>query len=112
MIAVAVAQQEGLVSALRDGDEATFAVLVAELGPSMLPVARLYVSTAAVAEEVVQEALARPDRRHRPLRGPLVAVTFWISPRPISACSFTAPGPEYGELLSDTWMKASRGEAV
>jgi RNA polymerase sigma-70 factor (ECF subfamily) len=56
MIAVAVAQQEGLVSALRDGDEATFAVLVAELGPSMLPVARLYVSTAAVAEEVVQEA--------------------------------------------------------
>jgi RNA polymerase sigma-70 factor (ECF subfamily) len=45
-----------LVRALRDGDEAAFTSLVRELGPSLLRVARLYVSTAAVAEEVVQEA--------------------------------------------------------
>src|ERR671939_816949 len=45
-----------LVEALRAGDEAVFAMLVRELGPSMLRVARLYVSSRAVAEEVVQEA--------------------------------------------------------
>jgi RNA polymerase sigma-70 factor (ECF subfamily) len=45
-----------LVRALRRGDEAVFAALVHELGPSLLRVARLYVSTTAVAEEVVQEA--------------------------------------------------------
>jgi RNA polymerase sigma-70 factor (ECF subfamily) len=44
------------VAALRAGDEATFGALVAELGPSMLRVARMYVSSRAVAEEVVQEA--------------------------------------------------------
>jgi RNA polymerase sigma-70 factor (ECF subfamily) len=46
----------GLVRALLDGDEAAFSALVRELGPSLLRVARLYVSTQAVAEEVVQEA--------------------------------------------------------
>jgi RNA polymerase sigma-70 factor, ECF subfamily len=45
-----------LVRALRAGDEAAFAMLVAELSPSMLRVARMSVSTRAVAEEVVQEA--------------------------------------------------------
>ena len=45
-----------LVRALLAGDEATFARLVRELTPSLLRVARLYVSTPAVAEEVVQEA--------------------------------------------------------
>jgi RNA polymerase sigma-70 factor (ECF subfamily) len=44
-----------LVRGLRDGDEATFTQLVRELGPSLLRVALLYVSTRAVAEEVVQE---------------------------------------------------------
>ena len=44
-----------LVRALLAGDEATFAALVRELTPSLLRVARLYVSTQAVAEEVVQE---------------------------------------------------------
>jgi RNA polymerase sigma-70 factor (ECF subfamily) len=48
--------ERGLVEALRSGDEAAFGKLVAELGPAMLRVARLYVPTAAVAEEVVQEA--------------------------------------------------------
>jgi RNA polymerase sigma-70 factor (ECF subfamily) len=45
-----------LVRALRSGDEATFTMLVRELGSSMLRVALLYVSSRAVAEEVVQEA--------------------------------------------------------
>jgi RNA polymerase sigma-70 factor (ECF subfamily) len=45
-----------LVQSLRAGDEAAFAMLVAELSPSMLRMARMYVSTRAVAEEVVQEA--------------------------------------------------------
>jgi RNA polymerase sigma-70 factor (ECF subfamily) len=44
-----------LVERLRDGDESAFMALVDRLQPSMLRVARLYVSTAAVAEEVVQE---------------------------------------------------------
>jgi RNA polymerase sigma-70 factor (ECF subfamily) len=43
------------VAALRAGDEQAFASLIEELGPSMLRVARMYVSTRAVAEEVVQE---------------------------------------------------------
>ena len=45
-----------IVEALRAGDEATFAALVAQYGASMLRVAQMYVRTRAVAEEVVQEA--------------------------------------------------------
>jgi RNA polymerase sigma-70 factor, ECF subfamily len=52
---VAPAGQAELVAALQAGDEAAFTLLVDELGPSMLRVARMYVSTRAVAEEVVQE---------------------------------------------------------
>jgi RNA polymerase sigma-70 factor, ECF subfamily len=48
--------ETSVVEALRAGDEATFARLVREYGPSMLRVARMYVSSRAVAEEVVQEA--------------------------------------------------------
>jgi RNA polymerase sigma-70 factor, ECF subfamily len=44
-----------LVQRLRAGDESAFMSLVERLHPSMLRVARMYVSTAAVAEEVVQE---------------------------------------------------------
>ena len=44
-----------LVARLRAGDESAFMTLVERLQPSMLRVARMYVSTAAVAEEVVQE---------------------------------------------------------
>ena len=43
------------MAALQAGDEQAFAALVDELGPSMLRVARMYVSTRAIAEEVVQE---------------------------------------------------------
>jgi RNA polymerase sigma-70 factor, ECF subfamily len=44
------------VEALRARDDATFAALVQEYGPTMLRVARLFVRDRAVAEEVVQEA--------------------------------------------------------
>jgi RNA polymerase sigma-70 factor, ECF subfamily len=48
--------QAAIVEALRAGDERTFSALVDEYGPAMLRVARMYVSSRAVAEEVVQEA--------------------------------------------------------
>jgi len=44
-----------LVAALRRGDEDAFMKLVDEYGPALLRVARMYVPSAAVAEEVVQE---------------------------------------------------------
>src|SRR6476619_8004715 len=44
------------IAALRRGDEATFAALIDRHGPSMLRIARAYVATNAVAEEVVQDA--------------------------------------------------------
>ena len=44
-----------LVEALRAGDEAAFRELVREYQPSLVRVARIYVSTQAAAEEVVQE---------------------------------------------------------
>ena len=46
---------ELLVERLRAGDEAAFMALVDRYGPQMLRVARLYVPTAALAEDVVQE---------------------------------------------------------
>jgi RNA polymerase sigma-70 factor (ECF subfamily) len=45
-----------LVELLRAGDETAFMMLIDELGPSMRRVARMYVSTDAVADDVVQEA--------------------------------------------------------
>jgi RNA polymerase sigma-70 factor (ECF subfamily) len=54
-VAVAHTEDRRLVDALRRGDEAAFASLVHTLGPAMLRVARDYVPTRAVAEEVVQE---------------------------------------------------------
>ena len=44
-----------LVKRLRAGDEAAFMSLVDSLQPALLRVARMYVSTTAVAEEVVQD---------------------------------------------------------
>ncbi len=45
-----------LIERLREGDEDAFMSLVDRLQPMMLRVARMYVSSHAVAEEVVQEA--------------------------------------------------------
>jgi RNA polymerase sigma-70 factor (ECF subfamily) len=45
-----------LVERLKAGDEVAFMALVDALGPSMRRVARMYVSTDAVADECVQEA--------------------------------------------------------
>jgi len=52
---VATAEDIKLVQRLREGDEAAFAALVDRHGASMLRLAMNYVSSRAVAEEVVQE---------------------------------------------------------
>src|SRR2546423_11619215 len=56
MEAAPSAEERRLVDALRAGDERAFTKLVQEYGPAMLRVARMFVSSRAVAEEVVQEA--------------------------------------------------------
>ena len=53
---VASADDLRVVEALRAGDEAEFTRLVEEQSPAMLRVAQIYVSSRAVAEEVVQDA--------------------------------------------------------
>src|SRR5437588_12449404 len=50
------ADEARLIRSLREGDERAFADLLREYGPAMLRVARLYVNSRAIAEEVVQEA--------------------------------------------------------
>ena len=54
-VTVPGAGETALVSALRGGDEAAFATLVEQHTPAMLGVARGYVPTHEIAEEVVQE---------------------------------------------------------
>src|SRR5205814_8524832 len=51
---VAAAEAE-LLEALRAGDEEAFAALVREYLPSLVRVARMFVSSQAAAEEVAQE---------------------------------------------------------
>ena len=53
---VELPDDRALVERLRAGDEAAFMALVEALQPSMLRLARMYVSSMAVAEEVVQDA--------------------------------------------------------
>jgi RNA polymerase sigma-70 factor (ECF subfamily) len=50
------AEDARLVDGLRRGDEAAFRALMREYGAAMLRLAQMYVSSRAVAEEVVQEA--------------------------------------------------------
>jgi RNA polymerase sigma-70 factor (ECF subfamily) len=50
-----VEDDQELVAALRAGDEAAFASLVDSYSGALMRLARMYVSSAAVAEEVVQE---------------------------------------------------------
>jgi RNA polymerase sigma-70 factor (ECF subfamily) len=54
-VAVAGSAEAQLLVALRAGDEAAFAQLVREYQPSLVRVARIYVSTQAAAEEVAAE---------------------------------------------------------
>ena len=51
----ATVDESALIAALCDGDEAAFAQLVDQHAPSMLRVARGYVPSREIAEEVVQE---------------------------------------------------------
>jgi RNA polymerase sigma-70 factor, ECF subfamily len=55
MYGAPVADDHPLVERLRAGDEEAFMDLVARWSPSMLRVARMYVPSQAVAEDVVQE---------------------------------------------------------
>jgi len=48
-------QDAKLVERLRAGDEEAFMELIRALNPSLLRVARMFVPTAALAEDVVQE---------------------------------------------------------
>jgi RNA polymerase sigma-70 factor (ECF subfamily) len=50
-----VDEDAGLLQRLRDGDEDAFMTLVDKYGPSLLRVAMMYVSSRAVAEEVVAD---------------------------------------------------------
>lgn len=52
----ATEQDLALVEALRAGDETAFMMLVERYQPAMLRIALMYVSTRAVAEDVVQDA--------------------------------------------------------
>ena len=52
----ATEQDLALVAALRAGDETAFMMLVERYQPAMLRIAPMYVSTRAVAEDVVQDA--------------------------------------------------------
>jgi RNA polymerase sigma-70 factor, ECF subfamily len=49
------AREPELIAALRRGEEPAFITLMDEYGAMLMRVARMYVSTAAVAEEVVQD---------------------------------------------------------
>lgn len=54
-MAQAAAAEAQQLEALRSGDEAAFTALVREYQPSLVRVARMFVSSQAVAEEVAQE---------------------------------------------------------
>src|SRR5207247_9698523 len=54
-VAQVEAAEAHLLDALRAGDEAAFAALIREYHPSLVRVARTYVSTLAAAEEVAQD---------------------------------------------------------
>lgn len=55
MSVLAAPEERRLVEALRAGEQSAFETLVDEYGASMLRVAKLYVPTLAVAEDVVQD---------------------------------------------------------
>lgn len=56
---VLAASDDALLASLRAGDDAAFTAVVNAYAPAMLRVARLYVRSRAVAEEIVQETWLR-----------------------------------------------------
>lgn len=73
----------GVVAALRAGDETVFVDLVRRLTPSLLRVARVYVPSPSVAEEVVQETwlVVMTGSRGGPLRSWIIGITIKIARR-------------------------------
>jgi len=114
--AAASPEEQRLLAALRGGDEAAFAQLVDRFGSSMLRLAMTWVSTRAVAEEVVQETwlgvLNGLDRFEG--RSSLKTWIFRIlsntakkravrEGRSIPVSSFAEPGDERGEPTVERW---------
>jgi RNA polymerase sigma-70 factor (ECF subfamily) len=56
MLSTSSEEDRRLMELLRAGDETAFMMLVERYQPAMLRIARMYVSTSAIAEEVVQDA--------------------------------------------------------
>ena len=69
----AVENEASLVARLRSGDESAFRALIEMYHAMLVRVARMYVSSQAVAEEVAQETWLAVLRRDRSLRGALLA---------------------------------------
>ena len=119
MAPVEAAEAE-LVDALRAGRESAFAALVREYHPSILRVARLYVSSPATAEEVAQETwlavLKGIDRFEG--RSTLKTWIFRIltniartrGQRDARAVPFSSLGEETGEPAVDPERFAPAGE--
>ncbi len=112
-------EEQRLLAALRDGGEAAFAELVDRYGGSMLRLAMTWVSTRAVAEEVVQETwlgvLNGLDRFEG--RSSLKTWMFRIlsntakkravrEGRSIPVSSFAEPGDERDEPAVEGWRFA------
>jgi RNA polymerase sigma-70 factor (ECF subfamily) len=112
-------EDQRLLAALRGGDEVAFAELVDRYGGSMLRLAMTWVSTRAVAEEVVQETwvgvLNGLDRFEG--RSSLKTWIFRIlsntakkravrEGRSIPVSSFLEPGDERDESLVEHWRFA------
>ena len=115
-------EDQRFLAALRGGDEAAFAELVDRHGGSMLRLAMTWVSTRAVAEEVVQETwlgvLSGLDRFEG--RSSLKTWIFRIlsntakkravrEGRSIPVSSFADPGDERDEPAIERWRFAGPG---
>ena len=96
-----------LVARLRDGDEAAFATLVQMYSPALLRLARMYVSTRAVAEDVVQETWLGVLQGPGPVRAALLAQDLDLpdsrqhrqdaSQREARSIPFSSAGPAEGD---------------
>lgn len=114
-----------LVRALRRGDEAAFAEIVDGWGPDLLRLARVYVPSRAVAEEVVQETWLAVFRGLEGYegRGPLRAWVFGIllnlarshgrrerRTQPFSALLRRLPGGDVEATVEPSRFQGRRGE--